>query len=147
MNGRWTGNDVFFGFQSFIIPQSIYHLDLKTGTVVGWAKPAVAIDASALVTEQVRYPSKDGTQVPMFLVHRKDLKRDGERPVLLNGYGGFDVSETPSFTQQAVLLAEQGGVYALANLRGGGELGEEWHKAGMREKKQNVFDDFLGAAE
>jgi len=147
LNAHWSGNDVFFGFQSFIIPQSIYHLDLRTGTVVAWAKPSVAIDAGALETEQVRYPSKDGTQVPMFLVHRKDLKRDGDRPVLLTGYGGFDVSETPVFTHSAVLLAEQGGVYALANLRGGGELGEEWHKAGMREKKQNVFDDFQGAAE
>jgi prolyl oligopeptidase len=147
MNGRWKSSDVFFGFQSFIIPQSVYHLDLGTGTVAVWAKPSVAIEAGALETEQVRYASKDGTQIPMFLVHRKDLKRDGARPVLLTGYGGFDVSETPVFTQQAVLLAEQGGVYALPNLRGGGEFGESWHKAGMHEKKQNVFDDFLGAAE
>ena len=147
MTGSWKSNDVFFTFQSFIIPQSIYHLDLKKEAVTAWAKPAVRIDAAALETEQVRYTSKDGTQVPMFIVHRKDMKHDGARPAMLTGYGGFNVSETPAFTAYAVLFAEQGGVYALANLRGGGEFGESWHKAGMREKKQNVFDDFLGAAE
>src|SRR5208282_5981647 len=122
-------------------------LDLAKGTVEEWAKPSVAIDAGAFETEQVHYESKDGTRVLMFLVRRKKLERDRERPVLLTGYGGFNVSETPSFSAYAVLYAEQGGVYALPNLRGGGEFGEEWHKAGMHEKKQNVFDDFLGAAE
>ncbi|HKO05320.1 MAG TPA: prolyl oligopeptidase family serine peptidase [Candidatus Acidoferrales bacterium] len=146
-SGRWGSNDVFFGFQSFTVPQSVYHLDLAKGTVEEWAKPSVAIDAEAFETEQVHYESKDGTRVLMFLVHRKKLERDRERPVLLTGYGGFNVSETPSFSAYAVLYAEQGGVYALPNLRGGGEFGEEWHKAGMHEKKQNVFDDFLGAAE
>ena len=147
VTGRWGSNDVFFGFQSFTVPQSVYHLDLAKGTVEVWAKPSVAIDPGAFETEQVHYSSKDGTRVLMFLVHRKKLERDRERPVLLTGYGGFNVSETPSFSAYAVLYAEQGGVYALPNLRGGGEFGEEWHKAGMHEKKQNVFDDFLGAAE
>jgi len=147
MTGSWSSNDVFFAFQSFTIPQSIYHLDLAKGALEAWAKPSVAIDAAALETEQVRYASKDGTQVPMFLVHRKDIKRDGARPVLLTGYGGFNANQTPAFAAYAVLIAEQGGVYALPNLRGGGEFGETWHKAGMREKKQNVFDDFLSAAE
>jgi len=147
VSGRWESNDVFFGFESYAVPQSVYHLDLAKGTVNTWAKPSVAIDAAEFVTEQVHYASKDGTQVPMFLVHRKKLARDGERPTLLTGYGGFNVSETPAFSVWAVLFAEQGGVYALPSLRGGGEFGEDWHKAGMREKKQNVFDDFLGAAQ
>ena len=147
MSGQWKSNEVFFGFQSFIIPESIYRLDTANGNVSLWERPTVPIDAEAFETEQVRYASKDGTQIPMFLVHRKDMKRDGERPVLLTGYGGFNVSETPVFNAYAVLFAEHGGIYALPNLRGGGEFGESWHKAGMREKKQNVFDDFLGAAE
>jgi prolyl oligopeptidase len=146
-SGRWNSSDLFFIFQSFTVPQSVYHADLGKGTVESWAKPSVDIDSAALVTEQVRYASKDGTQVPMFLVHKKNLVRDGARPVLLTGYGGFDVSETPVFSQLAVLFAEQDGIYAFPSLRGGGEFGEEWHKAGMREKKQNVFDDFLGAAQ
>lgn len=147
MSGGWTSNDVFFGFQSFTIPQSIYRLEVNKGTVALWAKPSVPIDTTAFETEQVHYASKDGTQIPMFLVHRKDLKRDGARPVLLTGYGGFNLSETPGFIAYAALFAAHGGIYALPNLRGGGEFGESWHKAGMREKKQNVFDDFIGAAE
>jgi prolyl oligopeptidase len=95
----------------------------------------------------VRYASKDGTQVPMFIMHRKGLRLDRSNPALLTGYGGFTQSRTPDFSQTAALWAERGGVYALPNLRGGGEFGEEWHKAGMRDKKQNVFDDFLTAAE
>ncbi len=147
VTGRWRSESVFFGFQSFTIPQSVYHLDMKTGAVESWAKPALPIHTGEIETEQVHYTSKDGTQIPMFLVHRKDVKRDGARPVLLTGYGGFNLSETPTFNAYAVLFAEHGGIYALPNLRGGGEFGESWHKAGMREKKQNVFDDFLGAAE
>ena len=147
VSGQWTSNEVFFGFQSFILPESIYRLDTKTGNVTLWEKPSVPIDAEAFETEQVRYASKDGTEIPMFLVHRKDMKRDGARPALLTGYGGFNVTETPAFNVYAVLFAEHGGIFALPNLRGGGEFGESWHKAGMREKKQNVFDDFLGAAE
>ena len=146
-SGSWKSNEVFFGFQSFIHPQSVYRLDVKTGSVAVWAKPETPIRTEEFETEQVRYASKDGTEIPMFLVHRKNLKRDGERPVLLTGYGGFNVSETPAFNVYAVLFAEHQGVFALPNLRGGGEFGESWHKAGMRERKQNVFDDFEGAAE
>src|SRR5271168_698859 len=147
LSGRWSGNDIFFAFQSFVVPQSVYHTDAAKGAVETWAKPPVPIDAASLVVEQVHYKSKDGTSIPMFLVHKKNLAHDGARPTLMTGYGGFDVSETPYFSQHAVLFAEYDGVFALPNLRGGGEFGEEWHKAGMREKKQNVFDDFLGAAE
>ena len=147
LTGRWTSNNVFFAFQSFVVPQSIYHVDLTKGATELWAKPSVPVDAASLAVEQVHYKSKDGTMVPMFLVHKKGLAHDGARPVLMTGYGGFNVSETPAFSQHAVLFAEHDGVFALPNLRGGGEFGEEWHKAGMKEKKQNVFDDFLGAAE
>ena len=146
-SGRWDSPDVFFAFQSFAVPLSVYHLDLAGGAVETWAKPSVPIDAAGLETEQVHYASKDGTEIPMFLVHRKGLARDDARPVLLTGYGGFNASITPTFSAQAVMFAEQGGIYAVPSLRGGGEFGEEWHKAGMMEKKQNVFDDFEGAAE
>lgn len=107
----------------------------------------MTFDPGEFVAEQVFYPSKDGTQVSMFLVHRKDLRRDGSNPVYLYGYGGFNINRTPGFAPQHILLMEQGGIYALANLRGGGEYGEAWHKAGMLANKQNVFDDFIAAGE
>ena len=106
-----------------------------------------AEDARGYETSQVWYPSKDGTHVSMFLVHRQDLPRDGDRPVLLSGYGGFNISRTPAFDPGNFPFLDRGGVFALANLRGGGEYGEAWHRAGMLEKKQNVFDDFIAAAE
>ena len=108
---------------------------------------SLAVDPGEFVAEQVFYPSKDGTQVSMFLVHRKDLRRDGSNPVYLYGYGGFNINRTPGFAPQHILLMEQGGIYALANLRGGGEYGEAWHKAGMLANKQNVFDAFIAAGE
>jgi prolyl oligopeptidase len=104
-------------------------------------------DAPKYVTRQVWYPSKDGTRVSMFLVHRGDLPRDGNRPVLLSGYGGFNISRTPAYDPGNFPLLDRGGMFALANLRGGGEYGEEWHRAGMLDRKQNVFDDFIAAAE
>ncbi|MEG0163130.1 MAG: prolyl oligopeptidase family serine peptidase, partial [Mucinivorans sp.] len=103
----------------------------------------VNFDVSQFTVEQVFYPSKDGTKVPMFLVYKKGLTRDGSAPTLLYAYVGFYISLTPSFSPANILLMEQGGVYALANIRGGGEFGEKWHKAGMFENKQNVFDDFI----
>jgi prolyl oligopeptidase len=112
-----------------------------------WQKLASPIDAGAFTVEQVRYPSKDGTSIPMFLVHKKGLARDGKNPTLLYGYGGFNISLTPMFASQVAPFLERGGIYAVANLRGGAEYGEAWHQAGMLGKKQNVFDDFIAAAE
>jgi prolyl oligopeptidase len=112
-----------------------------------WAKNSVPIKADDFQVEQVWYKSKDGTKVPMFLFSKKGTQKNGNNPVLLTAYGGFDVSLTPSFSQQAVVFAEHGGIVAIPNLRGGGEFGENWHKAGMLDKKQNVFDDFEAAAE
>ena len=106
-----------------------------------------AFDAGPYETRQVFYPSKDGTRIPMFLVHRKGLTLDGQRPTLIYGYGGFNITSAPNFNPLLIALLEQGGVYALANIRGGSEYGEAWHRAGMLLKKQNVFDDFIAAAE
>jgi len=147
VNGDWGKNEAFFAFQSFVEPQTIYRYDVKTGAREVWARQDVPIESGRYQVEQVRYASKDGTRIPMFLVHRKDLKRDASHPAFLTGYGGFTLSQTPGFSATAALWVEHGGVYALANLRGGGEFGEAWHKAGMLDKKQNVFDDFIGAAE
>jgi prolyl oligopeptidase len=112
-----------------------------------WWKPSIPVKSEDFEVKQVWYTSKDSTKVPMFLLYRRGLKPDGARPTLLTGYGGFNSSSTPGFSALGALWAERGGVYALANLRGGGEFGEEWHKAGMLEKKQNVFDDFIAAAQ
>ena len=141
------GREVFFGFTSFTVPPSVYRIDLKSGAATPWEKVKADLDLSALEVEQVFYPSKDGTRVSMFLVHRKGLRRDGRNAVVLYGYGGFNISMTPSFSRALVLWLERGGVYAVANLRGGGEYGEDWHRAGMLDRKQNVFDDYLAAAQ
>jgi prolyl oligopeptidase len=109
--------------------------------------PRLDFDAGRYVTEQVFYASKDGTRIPMFITHRRDLVRDGSNPTYLYGYGGFDISLTPAFSPGVLVWLEMGGVFAVPNLRGGGEYGEAWHEAGMHEKKQNVFDDFIAAAE
>lgn len=145
--GRYNSNDVFFGFHSFAVPPSIYHYDLKAGKTSLWAKVTAPVDASAYDVKQVFYKSKDGTRIPMFIVHKKGIALDGRNPTLLTGYGGFNVSNTPAFSGARYVWLEHGGVYALANLRGGAEYGEDWHRAGMFEKKQNVFDDFIAAAE
>jgi prolyl oligopeptidase len=147
-DGRWDRDEVFYGFQSFTIPPSIYHYDLTSGATSLWAKvDAPSIDPSAYEVQQEWYHSKDGSRVPMFLVHKKGLKKDGLNPTLLTAYGGFNISLTPSFSRSAYLWLEHGGVYAVANLRGGAEFGEDWHRAGMLDKKQNVFDDMIAAAE
>lgn len=140
-------SEVFFLFMSMHIPQQIYRLDTATGTASLWYRLQVPIEPGNFVVKQVWYRSKDGTRVPMFLLHRKDLVQDGNNPVLITGYGGFNVSLTPDFSATAVAWAERGGVYAIANLRGGGEFGEAWHKAGMQADKQNVFDDFYACIE
>jgi prolyl oligopeptidase len=146
--GKWDHDEIFYGFESFTVPPSIYRYDVERGSSSLWAKvDAPAIDPAAYSVEQEWYHSKDGTRVPMFLVHKKGLKKDGLNPTLLTGYGGFDISLTPSFESDIYLWLEHGGVYAVANLRGGAEFGEDWHRAGMLDKKQNVFDDMIAAAE
>ena len=145
--GRWMSKEAFFSFESFHIPETIYRYDIAKNTQEVWARREVPIESGKYEVKQVWYASKDGTEIPMFLVYPKGIKLDGSNPTLLTGYGGFNVSETPSFTTRAAAWISSGGVFAYANLRGGGEFGEEWHHAGMLGKKQNVFDDFIAAAE
>jgi prolyl oligopeptidase len=145
--GRKDDTAVFYTFFSFTYPQTIYRYDIATGVSTVFRRTEVPFDPERFETRQVFYPSKDGTRIPMFLVHRKGLALDGQRPTLLYAYGGFNIVQGPSFNPLLVSLLEQDGVYALANLRGGGEYGEAWHRAGMLLNKQNVFDDFTAAAE
>ncbi len=146
--GGWKDDKfVFYTFTSFTFPPTIYRYDIATGESSIFRKPEVKFNPEDYVTEQVFYPSKDGTNVPMFIVYKKGLEKNGKNPTLLTGYGGFNISSNPSFSATRITWLEQGGIFALANLRGGSEYGEKWHEAGMRLKKQNVFDDFIGAAE
>ncbi|MBF2075153.1 MAG: S9 family peptidase [Synechococcales cyanobacterium C42_A2020_086] len=145
--GKREDTETFYSFTSFTTPTTIYRYDMVTGESTLFRQPQVAFDPAEFETQQVFYRSKDGTQIPMFITHRKGLTLDGNNPTLLYGYGGFNVSLTPSFSPSNVVWMELGGVYAVPNLRGGGEYGEEWHQAGMKLKKQNVFDDFIAAAE
>jgi len=146
--GRWNRDEIFFGFQSFTFAPSIYRYDLKDDSTSLWTKvDAPSIDPAAYEVAQEWFNSKDGTRVPMFVVHKKGIQKNGKNPTLLTGYGGFNVSLTPAFSRTAYLWMEHGGVYAVANLRGGAEFGEDWHRAGMLDKKQNVFDDMIAAAE
>ncbi len=138
---------LFYSFSSFTYPSTIYKYDIKEGTSEVFRQSEVKFDPEGYVTKQVFFSSKDGTQVPMFIVHKKGLKLNGNNPSLLYGYGGFNISMTPSFSALRVFLLENGFIYAMVNLRGGGEYGEEWHKAGMLLNKQNVFDDFIAAGE
>jgi prolyl oligopeptidase len=139
---------VFYTFNSLSVPPTIYRYDIATRASTVFRAPRVpGYDASQFETKQVFYPSKDGTRIPLFLVHRKGLTLDGNNPTLLYGYGGFNIVVSPTFSAARIALLEQGFVYASANLRGGGEYGEEWHRQGMKLKKQNVFDDFIAAAE
>jgi prolyl oligopeptidase len=147
LHGRHQAREIFFAFTSFLTPTKILRHDLGTGQATIWQKLASPIKTGAFSVEQVHYPSKDGTLIPMFLVARKGLRRDGRAPALLYGYGGFNINITPAFAAAVGPFIEGGGVYAVANLRGGGEYGETWHRAGMLENKQNVFDDFIAAGE
>lgn len=144
---RLADKEMFYGFEGFTIAPSIRRLDLQTGQSSVIRQSKVAVDLSQYETRQIFYSSKDGTRVPMFLSYRKGMKADGRNPALLYAYGGFDVAETPVFRPYIVEWMQMGGIYALANIRGGSEYGEAWHQAGMRAKKQNVFDDFIAAAE
>ncbi|HMG52610.1 MAG TPA: prolyl oligopeptidase family serine peptidase, partial [Kofleriaceae bacterium] len=153
MQGEPDEDDAYVSYTSFTEPHAVYKVSVARGSVAEWARVALPIDASKFTTEQVRYPSKDGTEITMFLVHRKDAVKDGKTPVYLTGYGGFNLPALPGFVSSrsswaahAVWL-EHGGMVAVPNLRGGGEYGEDWHKAGMLLAKQNVFDDFIAAAE
>ncbi|HYP28324.1 MAG TPA: prolyl oligopeptidase family serine peptidase [Blastocatellia bacterium] len=145
--GRWNSDEAFFTFNSFARPTTIYRYQVSTAKQDVWARINVPVKGDDIEVKQVWYESKDKTRIPMFIIHKKGIKLDGNRPTLLYGYGGFNVNMTPSFSARAAFWAESGGVFAMPNLRGGGEFGETWHKAGMLDKKQNVFDDFIAAAE
>lgn len=145
--GRQDETETFYSFSSFATPPSTYRYDITTGESTLLRQANVKFDPAEYETSQVFYESKDGTRVPMFLCHRKGLQLDGSNPTILYGYGGFDISMTPGFSVSRLAWMEIGGVYAIANLRGGGEYGEPWHKAGTKLQKQNVFDDFIAAAE
>jgi len=145
--GKRDQRETFYSFNSFATPPTIFKYDMKTGKSEVYKRPAVNFDPDQFETKQVFYPSKDGTKVPMFITHRKGLKLDGSNPTYLYGYGGFNISLTPRFSLPNVAWMEMGGVYAQANLRGGGEYGKDWHNAGRLLNKQNVFDDFISAGE
>ena len=146
LSGRWTSNEAFFAFNSFLVPPTIYRYDIAAGRRTDWWHASVPVKSADAEVKQVWYASKDGTHVPMFLVRKRGLTLDGSHPVFLTGYGGFTVNMTPQFSALAALWVENGGIYAVPNLRGGSEFGEAWHKAGMLANKQNVFDDFTAAA-
>lgn len=145
--GKRSDTYSFYSFSSFTYPGVIYKYDYATGNSEVFYQPELKFTPSDFESKQVMYKSKDGTQVPMFIVHKKGIKLDGNNPTLLYGYGGFSVPIQPGFSASRIMFLENGGVYCIANLRGGNELGEEWHQAGMKSKKQNVFDDFIAAAE
>jgi prolyl oligopeptidase len=147
LSGQPGDREAWFSYSDYSTPMRTYSLDTQTGATELLREPKFPADISPYVTEQVFYTSRDGTRVPMFIVHRKDAPRDGTGAVMLYGYGGFDISMTPSFSSATIAWLERGGTYAVANLRGGGEYGAAWHEAGTREHKQNVFDDFIAAAE
>lgn len=145
--GEKADKEFFYTFSSFSTPPSIYRYDVATGQSTLFRKTEVKVKTEDFVTEQVFFTSKDGTKVPMFLTYKKGIERNGQNPVLLYGYGGFNIPVTPGFSTSNAFFVEQGGIYVSVTLRGGSEYGEKWHKAGMLENKQNVFDDFIGAAE
>lgn len=147
LNGEKAENTMFYGFTSFTYPSVIYEYDVEANKSKEFYRAKINIDTDGYETKQVFYTSKDGTKVPMFIVHKKGLNLNGENPVMLYGYGGFNISLTPSFSLSRMVFLENGGVFAMPNLRGGGEYGEKWHKAGTILEKQNVFDDFISAAE
>jgi len=147
MRGKQKSSDVYFGFDTFLKPMSIQKLNTESNTIATLFESNFNMPSDQYEAKQVLYPSKDGTQVSMFLIHKKGLELDGTNPTLLYGYGGFNISMTPMFAPMRMLWADQGGVFAVANLRGGSEYGEAWHQAGMLENKQNVFDDFIAASE
>ncbi len=147
MSGEWDGDELYFGFNSFTVPPTVFRCPLDGLTPELFLKVDAELPATEFDVSQVEYKSKDGTPITMFLIHRRGLTANGDRPTVLYGYGGFNVSMTPGFQRNLYLWLEHGGLYAIANLRGGGEYGEQWHRDGMLGKKQNVFDDYIAAAE
>ena len=147
VHGRWEEDEAFVEFTSFVDPGTIYRYQLSTGKRNLWFQRKTPLDPATVETKQVWYKSKDGTRIPMFILSPRGVKLDKNQPVILTGYGGFNLSSSPAYSFFAAAWLQSGGAYAVANLRGGGEFGEEWHKAGMLAKKQNVFDDFIGAAD
>jgi prolyl oligopeptidase len=145
--GKKKETALYFSFTNYNNPESIYKLDIKTGDYTAYWKPEIDFNPEDYVSTQVFYPSKDGTKIPMMITHKKGLHLNGQNPTILYGYGGFNISLTPAFNVINAVWMEQGGVYAVPNLRGGGEYGKQWHDAGIKTKKQNVFDDFIAAAE
>jgi len=146
ITGRASEDTAYFSYSSYTEPNVVYKTSIKTGEITEWSRIRLPIDTSNFVTEQVRYPSKDGTWITMFIVHAKDVIKTGKLPTLMTAYGGFRISITPEFYPRYAVWLAMGGVIAIPNLRGGGEYGEAWHKAGMLANKQNVFDDFIAAA-
>jgi prolyl oligopeptidase len=146
ISGQPDEDTGYFSYTSFTEPSLIFKTSIKSGKVKEWARVKLPVDTSQLATEQVWFPSKDGTKISMFIIHKKDLVKTGKTPTVLYGYGGFNVSMTPGWSGSRAVWLERGGVYAIPNLRGGGEYGEEWHRDGMLLKKQNVFDDYIAAA-
>jgi len=147
LNGRNSVSELWYSFTSFLSPETVYHYDIASGKSTPFRAPRVPFDPSAYQTRQVFYPSKDGTRVPMFVTAKKALQRDASHPVFLTAYGGYGAITAPNYRPDLPLWLEMGGVFVVANLRGGGEYGEEWHRAGKLEQKQNSFDDFIAAAE
>ena len=145
--GEQDDNDVYFSISNFTSPATIYKYEISANKVSLFERPKLSFNPEDFETKQVFYSSKDGTKVPMFLVYKKGIKLDGNNPTLLYGYGGFNIPLTPTFNPSRIVLLENGGIFAMANLRGGSEYGEKWHEAGMLQNKQNVFDDFISAAE
>jgi len=147
ISGNQFDTEMFFSFASFLFPKTIYRYDFTTDQPAVFRKPQIDFEPSAYETRQLFYESRDSTRVPMFITYKKPLRLNGKNPTLLTGYGGFAIANNPYFSVSSVVWLEQGGIYAVANIRGGGEYGETWHKAGMLDKKQNCFDDFIAAAE
>lgn len=147
VHGRWRDKEIFVNFSSFAFPPVIYRYDFKRDTLEEFFRPPIKANVSDIVVKQVWYKSKDGTEIPMYVIHNRGMTLDGTNPTLLSGYGGFRVSMRPYFSSNRIIWLERGGVYAIPGIRGGAEFGEEWHKAGMLENKQNVFYDFIAAAE
>ncbi len=145
--GKWDDDHIYYSFTSYVYPGTTFKYDIASGESTLYRKSAVNFDPELYESKQVFYTSKDGTKVPMMLTYKKGIKLDGSNPTLLYGYGGFNISLTPGFSTSNIVFLQQGGIYAVANLRGGGEYGEEWHMAGTKMTKQNVFDDFIAAAE